>query len=394
MTKGTTPRDKSWSGEVNYVKTESINPESGDIFVTANTSIEEHEGYLKRSQLKAGDVLFSIVGTLGRVGVVKDIDLPANTNQQIGIIRLSDADEKFVFNALKTPRIASFIKSDATIGAQPSLSLWQINVLEIKLPNHEEQTKIGKFFDDMDDLITLHQRKLDLLKQLKQAYLQKMFLKNGEDRPELRFTDFEEAWEQRKFEDVFLFPVSTNSLSRAQLNYKGGKIRNIHYGDVLIKYEEIIDAEQDSIPYVNDGLLSNYENNLLVDGDLVFADAAEDYTVGKACEIRNIDQQSVVSGLHTIVVRPQKESASFYWGYYLNSSAYHKQLLRLIQGTKVSSISKRNLFETKVCFPKEYKEQENIGILFKSIGNTITLHQNKLDQLKKLKSAFLQKMFI
>lgn len=334
------------------------------------------------------------MGTLGRVGVVKDIDLPANTNQQIGIIRLSDADEKFVFNALKTPRIASFIKSDATIGAQPSLSLWQINVLEIKLPNHEEQTKIGKFFDDMDDLITLHQRKLDLLKQLKQAYLQKMFPKNGEDRPELRFTDFEEAWEQRKFEDVFLFPVSTNSLSRAQLNYKGGKIRNIHYGDVLIKYEEIIDAEQDSIPYVNDGLLSNYENNLLVDGDLVFADAAEDYTVGKACEIRNIDQQSVVSGLHTIVVRPQKESASFYWGYYLNSSAYHKQLLRLIQGTKVSSISKRNLFETKVCFPKEYKEQENIGILFKSIGNTITLHQNKLDQLKKLKSAFLQKMFI
>ena len=159
ITKGTTPRDKSWSGEVNYVKTESINPESGDIFVTANTSIEEHEGYLKRSQLKAGDVLFSIVGTLGRVGVVKDIDLPANTNQQIGIIRLSDADEKFVFNALKTPRIASFIKSDATIGAQPSLSLWQINVLEIKLPNHEEQTKIGKFFDDMDDLITLHQRK-------------------------------------------------------------------------------------------------------------------------------------------------------------------------------------------------------------------------------------------
>ena len=89
ITKGTTPKDKSWQGEVNYIKTESINRDSGSLVRTASTSLEEHLGYLKRSQLKEGDVLFSIVGTLGVVGLVDKKDLPANTNQQIAIIRLN-----------------------------------------------------------------------------------------------------------------------------------------------------------------------------------------------------------------------------------------------------------------------------------------------------------------
>nr|WP_312755457.1 restriction endonuclease subunit S [Rummeliibacillus suwonensis] len=176
ITKGTTPKDKSWTGEVNYVKTESIDPNSGNISVTANTSLEEHKGYLKRSQLKADDVLFSIVGTLGRVGVVNQEDLPANTNQQIAIIRLNNADNRFVFHVLKTPKIALFIKSDATIGAQPSLSLWQINGLEIPYPSIEEQKKISGFLDTLDHLIALYQSKLDQLKKLKSFLLQKMFV--------------------------------------------------------------------------------------------------------------------------------------------------------------------------------------------------------------------------
>lgn len=175
ITKGTTPKDKSWRGEVNYVKTESIDSNSGNISVMAKTSLEEHEGYLKRSQLQDGDVLFTIVGTLGRIGVVKNKDLPANTNQQIAIIRLNNANNRFVFHALKTSRIASFIKSDATIGAQPSLSLWQINGLKIPYPSLKEQDKIGGFFEHLDHLITLHQRKLEKLQELKKGYLQKMF---------------------------------------------------------------------------------------------------------------------------------------------------------------------------------------------------------------------------
>ena len=142
ITKGTTPKDKSWQGEVNYIKTESINRDTGSLVRTASTSLEEHLGYLKRSILKEGDVLFSIVGTLGVVGIVDRKDLPANTNQQIAIIRLKRDDEIFMLNFLKSPRIKSFIKSDSTIGAQPSLSLWQIEKIKVSLPSSLEEQRL------------------------------------------------------------------------------------------------------------------------------------------------------------------------------------------------------------------------------------------------------------
>jgi len=176
ITKGTTPKDKSWIGEVNYVKTESIDSHSGNISVTANTSIEEHDGYLKRSQLREGDILFSIVGTIGRVGIVEKKDLPANTNQQIAIIRLKNMNNKFVFYALKTNGIASFIKSDTTVGAQPSLSLWQINDLKIPYIDIGEQSNIANLLNKLDCIITMQKEYLQLYKHMKKYSLQKLFI--------------------------------------------------------------------------------------------------------------------------------------------------------------------------------------------------------------------------
>ena len=178
ITKGTTPKDKSWQGEVNYIKTESINRDTGSLVRTASTSLEEHLGYLKRSILKEGDVLFSIVGTLGVVGIVDKKDLPANTNQQIAIIRLKRDDAIFMLNFLKSPRIKSFIKSDSTIGAQPSLSLWQIEKIKVSLPpSLEEQQAIGTYFSNLDNLINSHQEKISQLETLKKKLLQDMFIK-------------------------------------------------------------------------------------------------------------------------------------------------------------------------------------------------------------------------
>lgn len=177
ITKGTTPKDKSWQGEVNYIKTESINRDTGSLVRTTSTSLEEHLGYLKRSILKEGDVLFSIVGTLGVVGIVDKKDLPANTNQQIAIIRLKRDDAIFMLNFLKSPRIKSFIKSDSTIGAQPSLSLWQIEKIKVSLPpSLEEQQAIGTYFSNLDNLINSRQEKIFQLETLKKKLLQDMFI--------------------------------------------------------------------------------------------------------------------------------------------------------------------------------------------------------------------------
>lgn len=176
ITKGTTPKDKSWNGPVNYIKTESINSESSKLVRTSSTTLEEHEGYLSRSKLKTGDVLFSIVGTLGRVGIVEEEDLPANTNQQIAIIRLLSPSSEFVMYSLKTTSVKSFIKTDATIGAQPSISLWQIEELKLLFPTITEQEAISSYFKVLDRLITLQQQKLDKLNDLKKAYLNELFV--------------------------------------------------------------------------------------------------------------------------------------------------------------------------------------------------------------------------
>ena len=211
--------------------------------------------------------------------------------------------------------------------------------------------------------------------------------------PELRFKGFTDDWEERKFDECFNFPVSTNSLSRALLNYDEGDIKSVHYGDILIKYPTILNIKNDKIPYITGGKLEKYKSSLLENGDLIFADAAEDETVGKAVEVNGLTEENLVAGLHTIVARPKDKKAEFFLGYYINSNTYHRQLLRLIQGSKVSSISKGNLQKTLVSFPKDFEEQQKIGSFFKQLDDTIALHQRKLDLLKEQKKGYLQKMF-
>lgn len=175
ITKGTTPKDKSGTGEVNFIKVENINDFSGDITGTSKISLEEHQGYLKRSQLQEGDILFSIAGTLGRVTSVNKAILPANTNQALSIIRLKEGNLEYVKTCLKGNVVADFIRRNPTIGAQPNLSLEQISNLEIEMPSEAEQKKIGEYFQNLDSLIASQQQELDGYKELKKGLLQQMF---------------------------------------------------------------------------------------------------------------------------------------------------------------------------------------------------------------------------
>ena len=179
ITKGTTPKDKSGNGEVNFVKVENIDNDNGEVTSMSKISVEEHEGYLKRSRLEESDILFSIAGTLGRVSVVKPSILPANTNQALAIIRTNEGYIPYLTTVLKGPAVEDFIRRNPTIGAQPNLSLEQVNNLDISYPEYDEQVKIGDYFASLDNLITLHQRKCDTLKELKKYMLQNMFPKKG-----------------------------------------------------------------------------------------------------------------------------------------------------------------------------------------------------------------------
>ena len=268
--------------------------------------------------------------------------------------------------------------------------LYKQNIL---IPSYEEQVLIGDYFYKIDNLITLHQRKYDSLVNVKKAMFEKLFPKNGETVPEIRFKGFTDTWEQREFDDFFEY-IPHNSLSRDNLNYDEGEVKNIHYGDVLIKFGEVLNPTIEKIPFVNKDIKFDDKSCFLQDGDIVIADAAEDLTVGKCTEISNGCNQKLVAGLHTIPCRPKNKIEEGFLGFYLNSKAYHNQLLPLIQGTKVSSISKSSLKETWVTFPFSSNEQKKIGRFFLTLNNLITLHQRRLEKLKNIKKSCLEKMFV
>ena len=265
---------------------------------------------------------------------------------------------------------------------------------QILCPSLEEQKLIGEFIVCLDKSITFHQRKLEYLNLKKKALLQKLFPKNGECYPELRFPGFTDAWEQRKLGEIFEY-LQNNTLSRDSLNYKNPNIKNIHYGDILVKFDEILDGSHKDIPYINSDLdLSKFSKSLLRDGDIVFSDTAEDDTVGKAIELQNVNAPFILGGLHTIPCRPLIPFGKGYLGNFLNSDSYRLQLRPLIQGIKVSSISKSALKDTMIEYPKNLDEQEKIGSLFYYIAKMITLHQRKLDRLISIKKGFLQQLFV
>ncbi|WP_407707425.1 restriction endonuclease subunit S [Bifidobacterium bifidum] len=210
--------------------------------------------------------------------------------------------------------------------------------------------------------------------------------------PSIRFAGFTDPWEQRKFGDCFEF-LKSNTLSRAGLNGENGTARNVHYGDILIKFGDCLDDERSDLPFITDDtVLPKYAGSILREGDVIFADTAEDETAGKCVELRKLPKEPTISGLHTIPARPRFPFGTGYLGHYLNSDAYHRQLLPLMQGIKVISVSKAALQDTQVRFPG-LSEQSAIGAALNEIDSLITLHQRKYDKLVIFKKSMLEKMF-
>ena len=138
--------------------------------------------------------------------------------------------------------------------------------------------------------------------------------------------------------DCFGF-LQNNTLSRAELSAESGAALNVHYGDILIKYGEYLDVSSEQMAYIPDqGIVDKFKGSQLADGDIIMADTAEDETVGKCSEIAGLQEETAISGLHTIPLRPAEKFAPGFLGYYMNSGAYHDQLLPLMQGIKVTSL--------------------------------------------------------
>ena len=385
MNKRVFKHQTSETGEVPFYKIGTFGKEP-DSFISRKL-FEEYKS--KFSYPRKGDLLISAAGSIGRIVEYSGED---EYFQDSNIVWLQH-DGAVVNGFLK--QFYSFVKWAGLEGSTIK-RLYNKNILEtrIVLPEKEEQTKIGEYFRELDSLIGLHQRKHDKLVTLKKAMLQKMFPQAGATTPEIRFKGFEGDWVEKKLGDLTV-NIGNNTLSRANLNSRSGSAKNIHYGDILVKYGEVLDIRNDCVPFISDDALVNkLKHSRLQDGDVVIADAAEDEMVGKCTEIHNVRDQLVLAGLHTIALHPLNYFAPFYFGYFLNADAFHNQLLRLMQGTKVLSVSKTVIKETIVYFPTDIVEQQKIGTYFRTLDALITQHATQLKKLQQIKSACLEKMFV
>ena len=350
---GSTPKTSisdNYGGEFLFVSPADIQENR---YVDETITTLTKKGFDQGRKIREKASLFVSIGST--IGKVAQTSQESTTNQQINAVEPYDNfDDDFIFTSLEN--ISGSIKAIASNQAVPIVNKTTFGETEIKVPSElAEQQKIGAYFRNLDHLITLHQRKC------------------------YRFIDIAlDAWEQRKLGNVLL-SLQNNTLSRANLSDESGIAKNVHYGDVLIKFGEILDVRKEKLPMITDeNVLSKYKASFLQNGDVIVADTAEDSTVGKCSEIAGLNDEVVLSGLHTIPYRPIEKFASGYLGYYLNSGAYHNQLIPLMQGIKVTSISKSAMQNTDIDYPKSQEEQGKIGAYFKSLDEMITLHQHKL----------------
>lgn len=213
--------------------------------------------------------------------------------------------------------------------------------------------------------------------------------------PKLRFKEFSGEWEEKRFGDIYSF-YSTNSFSRDNLNYDEGNIRNIHYGDIHTKFSTLFKLENERVPFINPdvNLAKIKEENYCLVGDLVIADASEDYNdIGKSIEIISLNNEKTLAGLHTFLARPNKHNMALgFVGSLLKSWNVRKQIMTIAQGTKVLSLSSGRLSEVTLNVPS-ISEQQRIASFLTAIDTKIDQLIHKKELLEKYKKGVMQKVF-
>ena len=278
--------------------------------------------------------------------------------------------------------------------AQPKLNQEVCRNIPSWFPSLPEQQKIASFLSAVDEKIQQLSRKKELLEQYKKGVMQQLFSgklrfkdENGNEYPD---------WEEKSFGDIFTF-YTTNSLSREKLNYEEGKVKNIHYGDIHTKFKTLFDINNEIVPFINlDFDFSKIKKECYCqEGDLVIADASEDYAdIGKSIEIINLKNEKVLAGLHTFLARPNKTRMYIgFSGYIVRSDNFRKQIMTIAQGGKVLSISTGRLAMLEMKIPI-IEEQQKIANFLSSIDAKIENTNGELEKIQLFKKGLLQKMFV
>ncbi len=297
---------------------------------------------------------------------------------------------EFIFQSLGKMKSDGYWTRYSTGSTFESINSTDIKEAIISVPAIEEQDKIGSFFKQLDKTITLHQRKLDLLKEQKKGYLQKMFPKNGAKVPELRFAGFADDWEERKLKDI----SEIIDGDRGKNYPSGDDFKN--NGHTL--FLSATNVTKQGFVFKKNQYITNLKSESLGNGkvklnDIILTSRGSIGHIGFYDEKINekIPQARINSGM--LILRTDKFNSPNFIAQFLKSPLGIKQIKLISFGSAQPQLTKKDIKKFKIALPK-IEEQQKIGSLLKQIDNTIALHQRKLDLLKEQKKGFLQKMFV
>ncbi|MEE6667752.1 restriction endonuclease subunit S [Pediococcus acidilactici] len=371
-----TNNDEYWNGDIDWYSPVEIN---NQIYVSGSKNKITELGLQKSSAkvLPIGTVLFTSRAGIGKTAILAK---KGTTNQGFQSIlpHENKLDSYFIFS--RTDELKRYGETNGAGSTFVEVSGKQMSKMPIMLPKIEEQMRIGTFFQQLDNLITLHQRKLAKLKELKQGYLQKLFPQNGSKFPQLRFSGFADAWEERKLTDLATTYIGL--VTTMAENYTTE-------GTLLIRNSDIKEGRFDlSNPiYLEEQFAEKNKTRRMKKGDVVTVHTGD---IGTSAII-NSELDGTI-GFATITTRPKKELDSNFLAWYFNSNYHKKYAKRMSTGDGRSNYNMKDFNKNVIPTPK-IAEQQKIGSFFKQLDETLALHQRKLEKLQELKKGYLQKMF-
>lgn len=375
-----------YDGEHKYIRITDIDDVS-HLFVTEkltspDTDVSSAENY----KLSEGDIVFARTGaSVGKTYKYRKSD--GNVYFAGFLIRVRVKPEyytEFVFQNTLTERYKRFIQSTSMRSGQPGVNAQEYQNFEIKVPAFNEQKKTGAFLENLDYAITLHQHKIDDLKQLKKSLLQKMFPAEGKDVPEIRFPRFTGAWERHKFGEL----TAIKSASRVHKDeWRSSGVPFYRSSDVM----SAINGTENDKAYISEEL---YEKLSSVSGKLEKGDilVTGGGSVGNPYIVPNNDPL-YTKDADLLWIKNSRAFDPYFVYEYFFSPVFRTYLGSISHVGTIAHYTIAQLSETPITLPS-IEEQKKIGMFLGQLDETIALHQRKLDDLKSLKKSLLQQMLI
>ena len=319
-----------------------------------------------RAHPQKGDILFSTVGNTGLTTIMDDHRYVTIAQNIVGFRAKKDYAPEFLLQMFKLPENLKKAKRIEMGAVQPSIKVSQLIDVKYDLPSSGEQQKIGLIFKQMDNIITVNQRKVDLLKELKKGFLQKMFPKNGEDKPEIRFGGYTDAWEKRKMSEMF-------KITR-------GKVLSVDKVSPFSnsEYRYPVYSSQTK----NNGLVGFYNSFLFENAITWTTDGANAGTVNYRPE------KFFSTNVNGVLLEKQQRPNQ------IIAEALNKVAYRFVSKVGNPKLMNNVMADIVISVPIDMKEQQQMSDLFSKLDNLVVVNQRRVDLLKQEKKALLQKMFV